>query len=213
MTPATILKHDGISQSITEWALDYGITPGIIIARLERGTPIADAITTPMKVGHHCQRLPVFSSMQKKNRAVAASPRAPRKRLARPDGKPHNAKLIEHDGISLTVREWSARTGVPMGRIYDRLHRGWTFADAIAARDMRTSKQTSPKPDTKHIVSPRTVESRVRRGWPLELAMTEPPGARMGRYARRGPGVVSDFEPFEGTGAGSTAQETPNLSF
>ncbi|MDZ7874359.1 MAG: hypothetical protein U5N27_15240 [Rhizobium sp.] len=55
MTPASILEHDGISQSITEWALDYGITPAIIIARLERGMSIADAITTPMKTGYRGQ--------------------------------------------------------------------------------------------------------------------------------------------------------------
>lgn len=57
MTPETILEHDGTSQPIIEWALDYGITPSIIIARLERGLSIADAITTPMQTGFRGQRL------------------------------------------------------------------------------------------------------------------------------------------------------------
>lgn len=57
MTPATILEHDGIKQPIKEWALDYGITPAIIMGRIERGQTIADAITTPMKIGFRGQKL------------------------------------------------------------------------------------------------------------------------------------------------------------
>ena len=52
MTPATILEHDDIKQPIVEWALDYGITPAIIIGRLERGMSIADAII-PMLYDEH----------------------------------------------------------------------------------------------------------------------------------------------------------------
>lgn len=69
MTPETILEHEGIQQPIIEWALDYGITPAIIIGRLERGISIADAITTPMKTGHQRQRLPVFSKEQVNRRS------------------------------------------------------------------------------------------------------------------------------------------------
>lgn len=50
MTPATSLTFDGIEQPVTEWALDYGILPAVILARLERGLSVEQAITTPMVV-------------------------------------------------------------------------------------------------------------------------------------------------------------------
>jgi hypothetical protein len=213
MTPATIIEHDGIRQSITEWALDYGITPGIIIGRLGRGELVADAITMPMKVGHRGQRLPIFSRNHLVSDPSKRLPPAPRKRPVGPNGGAHNAKPVQHDGLSLTIREWSQRTGIPTGRIYGRLHLGWTFADAISSGDDRRSRRRGALPQVENVVSPRTVESRVRRGWPLELAESEPAGARMGRFAHGRPGVSSDFAPSEGTGAGSTAQESPNITF
>lgn len=154
MTPATILEHDGIKQPIKEWALDYGITPAIIIARLERGMTAGDAITTPMKVGHASQRLPVFSPKQK--------PSA-RKRNG---GTP--ARTYTHNGQTLTVAEWSSLTG------------------------LRKS----------------TIGARLRKGWSIEQTLTRPRSARGKR-----PGVGSNLSAFEGTGAGSTAQETPNITF
>ncbi len=215
MTPTTNLAHDGIEQSITEWALDYGITPGIIMARLERGMSIADAITLPMKVGHRGQRLPIFSRKQAAIRKVSHFPPAPRERRIRKrkDGRAHNAKPIEHGGVSLTIREWSQRTGVPASRIYGRLHLGWDIADAIAPGDARRNRQTPVKPEIEHAVNPRTVESRMRRGWPRDLAMSEPAFARMGCFAHGRPGVSSDFAPLKGTGGGSTLQETLNITF
>lgn len=53
----TELTFDGTTQPISEWALDYGITPAVIIARLERGLSIEEAITKPMVVARG-QRLP-----------------------------------------------------------------------------------------------------------------------------------------------------------
>lgn len=51
-----------------------------------------------------------------------------------------------------------------------------------------------------------TIRSRLKNHWSIEAALTTPPRIS-------GPGVPSDFAPLEGTGGGSTAQETPNLSF
>ncbi|MGK9053127.1 hypothetical protein [Neorhizobium petrolearium] len=158
MTPATILEHDGVRQSITEWALDYGITPAIIIARLERGMTMADAITMPMKVGFRGQRLPIFSNTQV---AIAAPSRA------------NLAKLYTFNGKTLTATEWAGIAGIKL----------------------------------------KTFHSRLRKGWTFDLAITVPPGERLGRFAHGRPGVPSDFPPSKGTGAGSTAKETPKITF
>lgn len=58
-----------------------------------------------------------------------------------------------------------------------------------------------------------TVRTRLKFGWTLEEALSTPPSNTGKRAHRPKPGVVSIFGPFEGTGAGSTAQETPNITF
>jgi hypothetical protein len=202
MTPATNLAHDGIEQSITEWALDYGITPGIIMARLERGASIADAITMPMKIGHRGQRLPIFSRKQ-----IGA------KRI---DGRIRSGKLATtytHNGMTLSIPEGSRITGLKVGTIGARLRSGWDIGTALTPGDARSDRQTPVVSEIEHFVKRRTVESRLRRGWPSDLAMSAPPGSRMGRFAHGGRGVSSDFERSKGTGAGSTLQETPNITF
>ncbi|CUX42375.1 MULTISPECIES: hypothetical protein [Agrobacterium] len=113
MTPETILEHDGIQQPIIEWALDYGITTGIIIGRLERGLSIADAITTPMKTGHQRQRLPIFSKEQ-----VNAKPEAVAEK--------HTA-----NGETKTTAEWAAYIGVSKSTLSKWLKK-LTIEQAIA---------------------------------------------------------------------------------
>ena len=158
MRPATIVEHNEISQPITEWALDYGLTPGIIMARLERGMPIAEAIETPMRVGHIGQRLPVYSikqfSQKAGKRKVSASTR--------------NDRTYTFRGETLTIREWSEIIGVNASTVAYRIRRGWSMERALSA-------------------------SLFRRG---SMA-----------------GVAPNFEPHEGTGAGSTAQNIPNITF
>jgi hypothetical protein len=61
------------------------------------------------------------------------------------------------------------------------------------------------------------LRNRLQRGWPVERAITEPNGASMGRPRHKPeaqpPGVATNFEPSTGTGAGSTAQETSEITF
>ncbi|WP_127966004.1 hypothetical protein [Agrobacterium sp. RS6] len=123
MTPETILEHDGIQQPVIEWALDYGITPAIIIARLERGLSIADAITTPMKIGHQHQRLPIFSNTQ-----VNAKPEAVVEK--------HTA-----NGETKTTAEWAAYIGVSKPTL-DKWLSNLTIEQAIAHGEK--SKTTRP---------------------------------------------------------------------
>jgi hypothetical protein len=57
MTPDTKLEFNGVKQPISEWALDYGIMPVVIIGRIRRGWNVEDAITTPMTLPYHGYRL------------------------------------------------------------------------------------------------------------------------------------------------------------
>lgn len=49
MTRHDLLTYDSVTQSVEEWALDYGITPELILTRLNRGMRVGLAITKPMK--------------------------------------------------------------------------------------------------------------------------------------------------------------------
>lgn len=223
MTPATILEHDGIKQPIKEWALDYGITPAIIIGRLERGMSTADAITTPMRTGYRGQKL-VSRDMET---FIASNARRAAHEPSKPNGpRGKTGHTYTHDGKTLTVKEWSELTGLQTGTIRLRIRSGWP-SDRVFA-----PKITKPKPvkvaKPKRCVTgmtraelvaaaervgikPGTVWSRMDRGWTLERALSEPCGPNNGKS--RGPGVVSDFALSRETGGRGTFQETPNLTF
>lgn len=53
MTRDELLTFDGVTQSINEWSLDYGIPAKMIMARLHQGMPVERAITKtiPAKPG------------------------------------------------------------------------------------------------------------------------------------------------------------------
>lgn len=168
MTPATILEHDGVKQPVTEWALDYGITPAIIIGRLERGSTIAAAITMPMKVGHRGQKL-ANADMEK---FIARNTARWNRERGSPLRRPRStANKYTFDGKTLFISEWSALTGLKIATIRDRIGKGWDIASVLSL----------------------------------------PPNRHGPRH--RVPGVVSHLPASTGTGAGSTAQETPNLTF
>ncbi|WP_296085398.1 hypothetical protein [uncultured Agrobacterium sp.] len=226
MTPETALEHECIEQSITEWALDYGITPAIIIARLERGQSVADAITTPMKTGFRGQKL-ASPDMEAFIRSMPRrKPRKLRKlSLAKPNSKRLRAnRTYTHDGKTMTIPEWADHTGLRVATIRLRLRAGWSLDRAFGPKRVRVKapRITTPKPSVTGMnrseleaaaarigIRPGTVWSRLDRGWTLERALSTPCGPNNGK----GPGVSYDFAPSKGTGAGSTAQETPNITF
>ncbi len=53
-----------------------------------------------------------------------------------------------------------------------------------------------------------TLANRIRNGWEIEAALTTPVTS-----SRKAPGVGLDFHALEGTGAGRSAQDRPDLSF
>lgn len=128
MTPATILEHDGIQQSIIEWALDYGITPGIIIARLERGLSIADAITTPMKIGYPRQRLPVFCNEQVNSRS---------RHVLTP--------TYTVNGITKTLQKWAEGLNLSVSSLQLRLTKGIPLEEALTTPNKTQKKQPNER--------------------------------------------------------------------
>lgn len=134
MRPADEITFEGERKAITEWALDYGVTPGIIIARLERGDSVECAITTPMKVGHPGQQLPVFHGSQRTHTR--------RKHGARPTSRviERNA-VIEWQGEKRTLAEWSKVRGISYGTLTWRLREGWPLEIALSKSSQTQGKR------------------------------------------------------------------------
>lgn len=250
MTPETILEHDGIQQPITEWALDYGITPAIIIGRLERGMSVADAITIPMQTGFRGQRLPFVKNNQVKTRLKpveethtangesktltewAAEIGVSKstldkwlKKLTIEQAIAHGEKtkasrpntLHTINGQSKTLTEWAAEIGIEVSALYNRL-RHMTLEEALVAPfpKGRVAKLHTINGESKTFAEWCAVHGRVkstvanlmkRRGLTLEQALI----AR--KLINDPPGVPDDLRKCLGTGAGSTSQETPNITF
>ena len=127
MTPETMLTFDNETKPINEWALDYGITPSIIIARLERGETIANAITKPMKIGHPSQRLPAFHRKQRetvrRRRHVWPAP------VPSVMGRPQTT--LSFNGETRTLREWAQVIGVTYHALCARKRKGWSIEQML----------------------------------------------------------------------------------
>lgn len=91
-----------------------------------------------------------------------------------------------HNGIAMTIPEWSRETGIKIVTIRARLRNGYTFSEAIT-QPVKLGRRKDAR--------------RTRAGQMPAHAPTE------------GAGVVSDFAPFQRTGGGRSAQETPNITF
>lgn len=99
------ITFEGVTQSIADWALDYGITADTIVRRLAGGMSVEKAITKPI-------------------------PAKPGDKLPEEQPKRMPVKLT-HAGRSMTVHEWSDEIGISTATIYHRLNRGWTVEQTL----------------------------------------------------------------------------------
>lgn len=151
MTPYTILEHDGIAQAISEHALDYGIPASRIIMRLDAGWSVEQAITQPI----NCSAIPrpedaedqaddpyrnVYTSTFLEA-AGANKSKFKHKRKHKPHKPKSNATRHTFNGESLTVREWSERTGISLAVLGGRLSGGWSIERALTQPVRRSPRR------------------------------------------------------------------------
>lgn len=202
VSPADLLTYDGTTQPVSEWALDYGIPAGQIIQRLQQGQSVEAAITTMMSSG---------------------TPKRGRR-----------AQTHYHDGVSLTLREWSELSGTPYRLIVDRIRRGYPIGVAIGNSYGRKGHNPPDyQPATPSTITARHPNARLHTfngmtmtvaEWASHLGIKH--SALRTRIARRGSlaealcmpkgtyrGQGANFDPSEGTGGGSTAQESAQIDF
>ncbi len=136
------------------------------------------------------------------------------------------ARLYEAHGEKRTLREWSELTGISISTLNTRLNvYDWPVERAVTeevgqfGQFGRRGKEYTINGVTRSVsewaklagISGHVAYTRITSGWPIEAALTLPKGST--RPTSHTPGAVSDFARSKGTGAGSTAQETPNLTF
>lgn len=96
-------------------------------------------------------------------------------------------RLIEHDGKSLTIKEWSKRLGIAPGTIFNRLGRnGWSISKAVSELKTNQAIKLTHKGESLTIrewskrvgLSVASLKSRLERGWSVEKSLTEPKRVR-----------------------------------
>jgi predicted DNA-binding transcriptional regulator AlpA len=158
MTPETIIALDGVEQPISEHALDWGIPASLIIARLHDGWDKREAIETPMPV-RKGQRLRTRRTTDRKG-----------------VGKPHG-KTLTFNGETLTVKQWSERTGINRHTINYRLRQGWSIeavlTTAISGTITHDGKTMAISEWSRLTgIKEHTIYHRLKRGWSIERAVT-----------------------------------------
>jgi hypothetical protein len=98
--------------------------------------------------------------------------------------------IVTLDGVSRTVEEWSQATGIPSRTIHGRIARGWE-PRAVLSANPRAEKFTSHRAMTFENngtvatlaewakilgCSKATLKGRIRKGWPLDVALSVPAG-------------------------------------
>lgn len=135
------------------------------------------------------------------------------------------AQRYTYNGVSKTIGQWAMHAGVPYVTMHSRLKSGMSIERAITMQPRERTGTFTHNGETKLLAEwaqevgmrPDTLSQRLRRGYSLAEALARPLG-RSGR-PKRNPtrqgtqGVIKNFGGVEGTGAGSTAQEIPDLSF
>ncbi|MFN3362827.1 MAG: hypothetical protein ACK40W_02610 [Allorhizobium sp.] len=101
------LTFDGVTQSVCEWGLDYGIPPRMITNRIRSGWTVEEAITKPM-------------------------PAKPGAELDEYDFRePRGIHRLVHNGQSRTLAEWAKALGIQHATLYQRIREGWTVETAL----------------------------------------------------------------------------------
>jgi hypothetical protein len=85
---------------------------------------------------------------------------------------------VQIGGRTQTILEWSRESGTPARIILLRIHQeGWTPTEAVFGKglDVKGRKQTLIEWSRETGTAAHVIRSRLKRGWPAEKAVFEPP--------------------------------------
>lgn len=82
-----------------------------------------------------------------------------------------NNRILELNGQSKTLAEWSKETGIHHNVIHSRLRRGWDVRRALTTKARRCIKRIIPDECT---IPRLLILARLAHGWTIERATTQP---------------------------------------
>ena len=174
------------------------------LARRYLTTPSAD-----LSMVCHMAGLDPDAVIDRMRRRLANITTTPKRRATR------KARTYEHDGLALTINEWSSRTGLKRNTILSRLRLRLPMDQVlrpVAPRSLTYNGQTLTIDEwADHTGLKRnTILSRLNLGWPVARVLTEPV---LTRRQRRDRGVGSNLSGIPETGGGTTGQDSPKITF
>ncbi|WP_037317167.1 hypothetical protein [Ruegeria halocynthiae] len=129
--PKSMLTYQGSTQSITDWALDYGIPPATIIKRLKDGWPVGCAIGEPIAAdpGDKLRDRLTIAAIRKLSEAKPKQTRS--------------FVRLTFRGEEHSLNQWAEITGIQKATLRYRLNQGWSVARALTEP---VSKNSRPRP-------------------------------------------------------------------
>ncbi|NVO55098.1 hypothetical protein HW561_04745 [Rhodobacteraceae bacterium B1Z28] len=118
--PESMLTYQSTTQSITEWALDYGIPLATIIKRLNDGWPVGCAIGEPIAVepGEKLRDRLIIAAIRKLTEVKS------KKKLG-------STVRLTFRGEERSLNEWATITGIQKATLRYRLNQGWSVARTL----------------------------------------------------------------------------------
>ena len=101
-----IIEHRGKSQCATAWAEEYNLSISCLVARINAGWDVEEALTTP-------------------SGTVRNSRQGPQARKAK------GGATYTHNGETLTIYQWEQKVGINGGTINARIKAGWPIDKAL----------------------------------------------------------------------------------
>lgn len=222
------ITHDGETLTIKQWSQRTGIPAFKIYSRLSLGWSVAEALSGPVVITFNGETLTIPEWSERTGLSELAIKARVREGWTPERTLTYHAKqttsiqspVITYEGETLTIPEWSQRTGIAYNVLHSRLGSNWT-PERILTEPVKGSGQTIthngetltiPEWAKRTGIRINTIRDRLRANWTPEQALTAPVQART-QTTQAHPGVVHDFAAYQGTGGGRLLQETPKISF
>lgn len=181
------------SKTLQQLAVEYGIPPRIIMARLRNEKSIEESFTTPhtASVTYTAPDGRSVTNLRELARAHGIKYITLRNRLASGWSMedalkmPRKAQSVDLDKrYGMPITEWLKQSGITKAQFNSRISRGWdperaarqgkSFEAAVLYRFPDADIETVLSTMAEHGISAQAVRKRMAEGWPLEKCITVP---------------------------------------